>query len=128
MRNDNRMMDSVIVIFILALALIWAGKAWSYEVVDVDRLADAIYKAEGSITNPYGIMRDYCHAGAEAQCRKGCIQTINKWKERLKYSDVEGFLRQFAEVYAPTRNASNDPMGLNKNWYKNVLHFYRKCA
>jgi hypothetical protein len=126
MRQDNRIIEAVIIAFLLACSLLWASRAWSAEVVDVGRLADAIYKAENSKSNPYGIMRDYCHAGAEAQCRKGCVQTIQKWAKRLEYSDMEGFLRQFAEIYAPThgktlRKAEREK---NPNWYRNVLTFY----
>lgn len=128
MKHDNRIQETVIVLLLMALTLLWAGKAWSAEIVNVERLADAIKLAENSKRHPYGIMLDYCHAGAEAQCRKGCIQTINKWKDRLKYSDVEGFIKQFGDIYAPTKNATNDPTGLNNNWKKNVLHFYRKYA
>ena len=124
MRQD-RLLEAVIIMSLLFASLLWARQAWSAEVVDSSRLADAISKAENSKAHPYGVMKDYCHAGAEAQCRKGCIQTINKWKSKLVYSDVVGFINQFGDIYAPTVGATNDPKGLNKNWKRNVLTFYK---
>ena len=86
MRQDNRLIDAFIVAFIVGLALLWAGKAWSAEIVDTEKLVEAIKKAEGSISHPYGIMRDYCKAGdPDGQCRKGALQTIDKWKRKLDY-------------------------------------------
>ena len=127
MRQDNRIIEAVILAFLVAVVLLWAGNAWSAETIDTMRLVSAIKRAENSYRHPYGILKDYCKAGdPDGQCRKGCVQTINKWKSKLEYSDVEGFLKQFANIYAPCKGASNDPNGLNKNWYKNTLHFYKQ--
>jgi len=97
--------------------------------IDFNKLADAIYIAEGGsrAVKPYGILRDYCKAGdRDGKCRKGCIQTINK---RLKMWSSEGepgdFISYLSKSYCPI-GASNDPKGLNKNWVKNVSHFYNK--
>ena len=126
MRQDNRLIEALIIGFLLCASLLWAGKAWSAEIVDTGRLADAIYKAENSKAHPYGVMRNYCHAGAEAQCRKGCIQTVEKWKRKLDYRSTEEFIRKFGEIYAPTKGATNDRKKLNSNWVRNVTKFYNR--
>lgn len=41
---------------------------------------------------------------------------------RLIYSTQ--FITYLGSKYAPTKNASNDPKGLNTNWVKNVSKFY----
>lgn len=124
MQDDKRRMTNSIIIAVMILAVIaCCPTAWSAEIVDSSRLADAIYKAEGGdISKPYGILKDYCKRGdPDGQCRKGCIQTIDKWKKKIIYSDAEGFIKQFAEIYAPSKAHP-----LNKNWPGNVIHFYRK--
>lgn len=40
----------------------------------------------------------------------------------------ESYLEAFAERWAPTKNATNDPTGLNKHWLKNVRYFLSKTA
>lgn len=138
MRKDDSLFEGVIIGFVIAVILLCAKVAWSAEItgergngnqiIDVGRLATAIRKAENSKTKPYGVMRDYCHAGAEAQCRKGCIQTIEKWKKKLDYKSAEEFIRKFGEVYAPVNGKSltNSERRLNIYWTKNVLFFYNK--
>ena len=124
MRQDQRLAEAIVIAFIVACSLLWANKAWSSEIVDTNRLAVAIGKAENSWGyKPYGILKDYCKAGdPDGQCLKGCKQTINKWKQKLVYSDVDGFLRKFAEIYAPSKAHK-----LNKNWFRNVRYHYNKA-
>jgi len=130
MKNkDNRFIDTVIIAVTILAVIAFCRTAWSAEIVNSERLADAIYLAEGGdIAKPYGIMRDYCKRGdPDGQCRKGCIQTIDKWKQRLVYTDSNDFIRQFAEIYAPTKGDLREAeRRLNKHWPKNVLHFYNK--
>jgi hypothetical protein len=95
----------------------------NYRSVDVERLADAIKSAENSKTHPYGILKPYCSEKSESQCRKGCIQTIQK---RLRLWDGSGdFITYLQKSYAPL-NVKNDPAGLNRNWIKNVTYFYKR--
>jgi len=97
-------------------------------VPDFERLADAIKRAENSRTKPYGILKPYCSAKTEAQCRKGCLQTIQKAYSRYKKGPQSlDFISFLAKTYAPV-GASNDPKNLNKNWIKNVTYFYTKEA
>lgn len=115
-------------LFFVLCAPSFAAADVSSNSYSVERLASAIKLAENSKTKPYGIMRDYCHAGAEAKCRKGCIQTIQK---RMKLWEAEGrhgdFIDYLAKTYAPTSgNLRSAEKSLNPHWPKNVKHFYRK--
>jgi len=108
---------------LLTILLIGAFIPSARAEIDSQRLADAIGKAENSWHyKPYGVLKDYCKPyDPDGQCRKGCIQTIDKWKAKLKYTDENDFIRQFAEIYAPRKSHP-----LNHNWPKNVLFYYKK--
>lgn len=86
---------------------------------DVERLATAIYHAEGGANtrHPYGILAKYKHTTP----RQACINTIN---HALRDWDGKGdFIRFLQRRYAPI-GAVNDPLGLNRNWYQNVSYLY----
>lgn len=98
--------------------------------VDFERLANAIYKAEGGTkaSRPYGILTSYCTKKNLAQCRKGCLQTIAKryrmWLETKPATrDSKTFISYLSRSYAPL-NAKNDPSNLNRHWISNVRWFY----
>lgn len=104
------------------LFLLAATTAYA-QTVDVDRLAEAIRQQENSYNHPYGILRDYCRPGdPDGQCKKGCIQTINK---RLKMWKAEGgqgdFISYLGKSYCPP---TAHP--LNKHWVGGVTYFYNK--
>ena len=105
--------------------LIPSASAQVVKGVNVEALASAIGRAENSKTKPYGILKDYCRPGdPDGQCRKGCVQTIQK---RLKlWTGKEDFIFFLGQTYAPTSGATNDPHGLNRNWTRLVTHFYEK--
>lgn len=90
--------------------------------IDVNKLANAIYLAEGGdkTSHPYGILKHYKHTTP----RQACINSI---KHRLKdyNGKEEGFISYLAKFYAPI-GASNDPTGLNHNWIKNVTYYYKR--
>lgn len=89
--------------------------------IDVERLADAIYLAEGGAktAHPYGILAKY----KTTTPRQACINTI---RHAFRDWDKRGdFISYLGARYAPV-GASNDPRGLNKNWVKNVHYFYRR--
>ena len=93
--------------------------------VDLDKWADAIFKAENSKNHPYGIMLKGCDKDHVEFCRKACKQTVFNTlvkyrKERCKEgeSDIDCLARRYAPI-----GAENDPTGLNKNWKDNVLSF-----
>lgn len=99
--------------------------------VNFERLADAIYKAEGGAktSHPYGIMAHYRHTSP----RQACLNTLKHQYAvylRLKARRATfkmTFLRHLQGVYAPL-GASNDKMGLNANWLSNVEYFYGRDA
>jgi hypothetical protein len=104
---------------ILALLLIGCGILPAYgQDVDVERLANAIYKAEGGAktSHPYGILAHYKHTTP----RQACINTIRHALRDFTNGDFISFL---GSRYCPV-GAKNDPTGLNKNWIKNVKRFY----
>lgn len=112
----------------LLLILAMAGNAWaiSSEVPEVggynvERLANAIYKAEGGAKtrHPYGILAKY----KTTTPRQACINTIrSKYREWVKLGKRGDYLDYLASRYAPI-GAENDPNGLNRNWLKNVRGF-----
>ena len=102
----------MIATFILGVC-IWARA----EQIDVNRLANAIYKAENSKTHPYGILTHYKHTTP----RQACINTINH--ALRDWNGKDDFIVFLGSRYCPI-SAKNDPTGLNKNWVKNVRWWY----
>lgn len=97
-------------------------QAAAFAVPDYDRLADAIYKAEGGkkASVPYGIMFKGCDWKNEAYCRKICINTLrNNYKRFLNSDQSIPYLEFLRNRYAPLSHHS-----LNQNWLKNVQFFY----
>lgn len=91
------------------------------EEIDIDRLANAIYYAEGGTktAHPYGILAHYKHTTP----RQACINTIN---HALRDWNGKGdFVSFLGARYCPV-GAKNDPTGLNRNWVKNVKRIYAK--
>lgn len=89
--------------------------------IDIQKLANAIYKAEGMHSrHPYGILVHF----KTTTPRQACINTINHqmrmYKQQTRKEDFISFL---AKSYCPI-GAKNDPTGLNKNWVSNVKRFY----
>lgn len=55
-----------------------------------------------------------------------CAKTVqNDYDEWLKSDRKMEFLKYLATQYAPI-GVDNDPNGLNKHWYKNVLHWQKR--
>jgi hypothetical protein len=102
---------------ILLSVIAAAGQALNEK--DANRIADAIYLAEGGAKArvPYGILslkvRDKDHA------RKICLNTIQNNYRRWKTSETnQPFLDFLADRYCPP----TDSVG-NKNWKRNVRAF-----
>jgi hypothetical protein len=109
-------MKRLVLVIVSLLVLVGVASA---EVIDVNKLADAIYKAEGGskTSHPYGILQHY----KTTTPRQACINTIN---HALRDWDGKGdFIRFLGNRYCPV-GAANDPTGLNKNWIGNVNYFY----
>ena len=91
--------------------------------IDADKLADAIYRAEGGSRAkvPYGILsvktRDAGHA------RRVCLNTIRNNHCRWQKAGQPGeFVDYLGNVYCPK---SADPVG-NGNWRRNVKAIMKK--
>jgi hypothetical protein len=105
---------ATIIIIVLGL---WISKAHA-ETVDVEKLATAIYYAEGGAktSHPYGVLVHYKHTTP----RQAAINTIN---HALRDWNGKGdFVSFLGRRYCPV-GAKNDPRGLNRNWIRNVKHF-----
>jgi hypothetical protein len=89
--------------------------------VNPERLADAIYKAEGGAktAHPYGIMVRY----KVTTPRQACINTVKHALRDYKGPE-DGFIAFLGSRYAPI-GASNDPANLNIHWVKNVTAIYK---
>lgn len=89
-----------------------------------NKIADAIYKAEGGsrASHAYGILAHYKHTTPRQACLNTIANARCKYEKSDKYIDFISFL---GKIYCPI-GASNDPMGLNKNWVKNVRYFLRE--
>jgi hypothetical protein len=114
-------MKRILIAGILGVAELCHGE------IDEQRLANAIYKAEGGerARVPYGILSVPVHSEAEA--RRVCLRTIHhqiaKWEATGRQGDVFSWI---GAAYCP---ASSDPIG-NKNWTHNVswLYFHSKVS
>ncbi len=87
--------------------------------ININKLADAIYKAEGGAkTNyPYGILAHY----KTTTPRQACINTIKHALKDFKNGDFIAFL---GSRYCPI-GCDND-RGTNKYWIKNVKRLYNE--
>jgi hypothetical protein len=111
--------------FVLALASCSPSPCFAEVPVDVERLAEAIYRAEGGAKakKPYGILSVPCEG--KEHCGRICKNTIrNNIKRWEKAGKREPYLEFLAKRYAPTIGANNDPNGLNRHWLGNVRSIY----
>lgn len=99
---------------------------------DYEALANAIYKAEGGAKtkHPYGILKRYKTTTSRQACINTCkhayrdyLVAVAKAPQIASKGPRMAFLAFLANRYAPI-GAKNDPTGLNRNWLKNVSHFY----
>lgn len=93
----------------------------------INKMVNAIGKAENSKKYPYGIVsvsiKGKTQAEREAYARKICYNTVrNNWTRFNNQSKYTDFVEFLGSRYCPV-GAENDPKGLNKNWVKNVKFF-----
>jgi hypothetical protein len=87
--------------------------------VDVNKLADAIYKAEGGAkTNfPYGV-RSIDTKGNKEYAQKICLNSIRNAQKRWKKAgEPEDFVTFMGRRYIPPKE--------NPNWVRLVKYFYK---
>lgn len=92
---------AVFVCIVLFILCILASAVFA-ETIDDEKLADAIYIAEGKdlARQPYGIETIECNT--EQACRKICLNTIRNQKKRYEKSDKKlSFLESLARRYCP---------------------------
>lgn len=90
--------------------------------IDFNKLATAIYYAEGGshTKHPYGILAKYRNTSP----REACLNTIkHRYRDWLKTTRHKPYIAYLGQFYCPI-GASNDPMGLNRNWVHNVTRLY----
>jgi hypothetical protein len=127
----EKKMETSLILFILACGASCLNMAYgkvdaNSAQIDPNKLADAIFKAEGSYKAEflYGI-RSVKYKD-EADARRICLNTINNNKKRfLKQDKYEDYLEFLSSKYAPV-GAENDPKNLNKNWLRLVRYFLEK--
>jgi hypothetical protein len=105
-------------ITIIFLALLITSEAKAVELINVDRLADAIRIAEGSPT--YG-----CPKYKTTSYRQACINTIRHGLRDYKGNSVNGFIEFLGSRYCPTKGKLRPAeRKLNGNWILNVKRLY----
>jgi len=117
------------VVLVLAGLLLCGIAEAGPEVIDQERLADAIYKAENSKRYPYGIKSINTH-GDKVLARKICLTTINnnlaRWQWARQQGDKRGFIAFLGARFCPI-GAKDDPRGLNGHWVGNVTRLYHQA-
>ena len=109
------------VVIMLVIACIWVLGTGADEVIDVERLANAIYKSEGGAKAFYGIP-EKLHHGDLKEARRICINTINNQiKRHAKDNCGKGFLTCLWHRYSPPQAHP-----LNQFWLKNVKFFLQQ--
>lgn len=115
---------AIMAILATIILIMTAGMVHAKEPINVDKLANAIYMAEGGskTRHPYGILKRY----KVTTPRQACINTINSnYKRWVKAGKRGDFIEYLGRTYCPI-GAKNDPTGLNKNWVKNVRYHYER--
>ena len=101
------------------ILLLLAGPVWAEEshLVDPERVADAIWAAEGGerAKVPYGILS--VKVSGESEARRVCLNSIRNSRDRWEKAGRPGdWLDFMAARWVPIEA---DPIG-HKNWLKNV--------
>lgn len=115
----GRLAESTILVWCIALAAMLilvssCGVVHASE-IDIDRLANAIYKTENSKKYPYGIKSIKCNGAIE--CRRICINSIRNNLKRWKDAGYpEDFIIFMGRRYSPP--------DINPNWVRLVKYFY----
>jgi len=110
-------------IVVMMIVFLLSPEARASEPINIEKLADAIYLAEGGAKTkyPYGILTKYKHTTPRQACINTIKHALKDFPYQTKYIDFIEFL---GSRYAPI-GADNDPKGLNKNWVKNVNFYYK---
>lgn len=110
---------------LITLTLLASVMACSAQ-INEQRLADAIYKAEGgkAAQYPYGIKAGRPLDASTA--RQWCLRTIRHQERRWEASGMrKDFIQFLSEIYCPIKDKS-DIHHLNQYWTRNVRRFLNK--
>ena len=101
--------------------------AHANEPINVNKLANAIYIAEGGAKtkHPYGILAEYKTTTPRQACINTIKTNIRKWNKAGNVGDYKEFIVFMGKTYCPI-GAKNDPTGLNRHWVKNVTYHYER--
>jgi len=116
------MKTQVMVATVILLCLVGSTHA---EEINNEKLADAIFLAEGGYNAEYLYGIRSVNYDTEQEARRICLNTIKNNRKRFAeygYKNYKTYLEFLASRYCPV-GAKNDPNGLNKNWIKNVIFF-----
>ena len=111
-------------LFLAFIALSRGGLVWAS--IDVERMVEAIGRAENSTKYPYGVKSIDTRGDvtyARKICRNSVVNNLARWKKAGK---PDSFIAFMGARYAPTKGAADDPRGLNNNWERNVTYHYNK--
>ena len=114
-------MRTILITIICLLMLHGIGHAQEFSDTQI---VNAIRLSEGNWN--YGILSIKCET--EKDCRRICFTTVRHNRIRYLRSEQQrnkSFISFLASRYAPI-GVRNDPKGLNKNWYKNVMFFLKE--
>lgn len=120
---------SVVIAFMLFGLFIYCINCHADE-IDVPKLVQAIYQAEGGALAqyPYGIRSVRFDGVDEAKriCENTVRNNIKRYEKKFnKSAETLDFIDFLGDKYCPV-GADNDPKGVNKNWKKNVTYWYKK--
>ena len=122
----NRM--SCIRSVLIAIFILFSVNAYADFIPDTpakqDKLANAIYKAEGgdNAQYPFGIRSVKCDGYKD--CRQICLNTIrNNIKRWTDSGRKESYLQFLANKFAPIGAENDRKQNLNQYWLKNVRWF-----
>ena len=121
---DRNYFIAISVGLIVLFAIILLAQICRAEEIDVPKLCNAIYKAEGgaSATWLYGIRSVKYNDAAEAEqiCLNSIRNNIKRWEKAGKPDD---FITYMGKRYCPPTAHSK-----NVHWVKNTTYFYNKEA
>jgi len=114
-KKDGGLKISIFFIFFIMISCNCYAEYYGY--INNDKLADAIYKAEGGVNTkyPYGVKSINTHGNKE-YARKICINSIKSAKKRWTCNDVD-FITFLGKTYSPP--------AINPHWVKNVKSLYK---
>lgn len=96
---------------------------------DERKLLHAIRYAEnGSQGREFGVLNTQAQRFQDDPDPLKSFTLQAMWAAGTIKKRYKGDVEEFGKRYAPTKNATNDPKGLNKNWVKNVKEYLSKIA